>query len=68
MTRARRQYAGTPAVKRAVSAALAALREHNLNLDVAGISFSPDGGVTILTGKAPSPGQGGGSDGWDDFK
>jgi hypothetical protein len=64
----RRQYAGPSAVKRAVQAAVAALRAEGLQLDVAGISFSPDGGVTVLTGKAPPPGQKGGSDdGWGDF-
>lgn len=68
MTQRRRQYAGASVVKRAVAAALAALREHDPQVDVAGISFSPDGGVTVLTGKAPSIPRDRGSDGWGDFK
>jgi len=68
MTTPRRQYAGPSAVKRAVAAALAALREHDPQVDVAGISFSPDGGVTVLTGKAPTPAAQGSGDGWEGFK
>lgn len=69
IARARRQIAGPSAAKRALAATLEALRSAGLDLDVGGISFSPDGGVTVLTRKAPSSGAPTGtSDGWDDLR
>lgn len=70
-TRARRQYAGASAVKQAVATTLEALRAQGLDLDVAGISLSPDGGVTVLTGKPSAPHlslPAGADDGWGDLK
>lgn len=64
--RPRRQYAAPSAVKRALGAALEAVRAEGLELDVGGISFSADGGVMVVLKKPTAANVRG--DGWDDFE